>query len=96
MNAKAVSLAAGFLLATASQAGAVSIMQGFTGVPAGVAQGSGTLVAGVTETLTSATFPSGVTITENVFSGATTGGITGLLFTYQISNDGVSGGNQAV
>jgi hypothetical protein len=37
-----------------------------------------------------------VTITENVFSGATTGGITGLLFTYLISNDGAAGGNQSV
>ena len=97
MNAKAVSLAAGFLLATASQAGAVSITQGSTGVvPTGVAQGSGTLVATVTDTLTSTSFPTGVTITEDVFSGATTGGITGLLFTYQISNDGASGGNQSV
>jgi hypothetical protein len=89
-------LAAGFLLAAASQAGAVSITQVSAGVPTGVVQGGGTLVANLTQTLTSSSFPAGVTITENIFSGATTGGITGLLFTYLITNDGAAGGNQSV
>jgi hypothetical protein len=49
--AKVCVLAAGFLAAVVSHAGAVLITQGSTGVPTGVVQGGGTLVANLTQTL---------------------------------------------
>jgi hypothetical protein len=40
----------------------------------------------ITQTVTSTSFPNGVTITEKVYAGTTTDGITGLLFTYQFAS----------
>ena len=80
---------AGRLLAAASPAGAVLLTFGTDGTPTNTAPNGGSLppaVDTITKTVTSSSFPNGVTITENVYAGTTTDGIKGLLFTYQFTN----------
>jgi hypothetical protein len=92
--------AAGFLLAAASPVGAVvcgTLSPGGSCTTFDTAPGSGTLVDTVMQTLTGPSFPNGVIVTEKVYTGATTDGITGLLFTYQVtSNPNTTVTNQGI